>query len=81
MYRGHYSLESLLLPRLLERERVCVGGWVDGREMSRQGLAEFLHCAHAHTIRYCSPGRSVYLIAVLIKVWTWAQACLTQELR
>lgn len=45
MYRGHYSLESLLLPRLLERESV----WVDGREMSRQGLAEFLHRAHVHT--------------------------------
>lgn len=47
MYRGHYSVKSLLLPRLLERERVCV--WVDGREMSRQGLAEFLHRAHVHT--------------------------------
>lgn len=37
MYRDHYSLESLLLPRLLERECVC--GWVAGWERNEQTRA------------------------------------------
>jgi len=81
MYRGHYSLESLLLPRLLERERVCVCGWMGEKWADKGWQSSCIVHTYIHTIRYCSPGRSVYLIAVLIKVWTWAQACLTQELR